>query len=272
MSTNFSDIPKVTTHQLHAMKEAGEKISMLTAYDYSMASIIDGAGIDVILVGDSASNVMAGNETTLPITLDQMIYHASSVVKAVKRSLIVVDIPFGSYQGNSQEALRSAIRIMKESGAHSVKMEGGAEIRESIERVLSAGVPVMGHLGLTPQSIYKFGTYTVRAREDEEANKLIEDAILLEKIGCFALVIEKVPAKLTKKVAEALSIPIIGIGAGPHADGQVLVMHDMLGINKDFNPRFLRRYADLQSTITTAVENYITDVKTRSFPDDSESY
>jgi 3-methyl-2-oxobutanoate hydroxymethyltransferase len=272
MSTNFSDIPKVTTHQLHAMKEAGEKISMLTAYDYSMASIIDGAGIDVILVGDSASNVMAGNETTLPITLDQMIYHASSVVKAVKRSLIVVDIPFGSYQGNSQEALRSAIRIMKESGAHSVKMEGGAEIRESIERVLSAGVPVMGHLGLSPQSIYKFGTYTVRAKEEEEANKLIEDAILLEKIGCFALVIEKVPAKLTKKVAEALSIPIIGIGAGPHADGQVLVMHDMLGINKDFNPRFLRRYADLQSTITTAVENYITDVKTRSFPDDSESY
>jgi 3-methyl-2-oxobutanoate hydroxymethyltransferase len=272
MSTNFSDIPKVTTHQLHAMKEAGEKISMLTAYDYSMASIIDGAGIDVILVGDSASNVMAGNETTLPITLDQMIYHASSVVKAVKRSLIVVDIPFGSYQGNSQEALRSAIRIMKESGAHSVKMEGGAEIRESIERVLSAGVPVMGHLGLTPQSIYKFGTYTVRAKEEEEANKLIEDAILLEKIGCFALVIEKVPAKLTKKVAEALSIPIIGIGAGPHADGQVLVMHDMLGINKDFNPRFLRRYADLQSTITTAVENYITDVKSRSFPDDSESY
>lgn len=272
MSTNFSDIPKVTTHQLHAMKAAGEKISMLTAYDYSMASIIDGAGIDVILVGDSASNVMAGNETTLPITLDQMIYHATSVVKAVKRSLIVVDIPFGSYQGNSQEALRSAIRIMKESGAHSVKMEGGAEIRESVERVLSAGVPVMGHLGLTPQSIYKFGTYTVRAREDEEANKLIEDAILLEKIGCFALVIEKVPAKLTKKVAEALSIPIIGIGAGPYADGQVLVMHDMLGINKDFNPRFLRRYADLQSTITTAVENYITDVKSRSFPDDSESY
>jgi 3-methyl-2-oxobutanoate hydroxymethyltransferase len=254
------------------MKEAGEKISMLTAYDYSMASIIDGAGIDVILVGDSASNVMAGNETTLPITLDQMIYHATSVVKAVKRSLIVVDIPFGSYQGNSQEALRSAIRIMKESGAHSVKMEGGAEIRESVERVLSAGVPVMGHLGLTPQSIYKFGTYTVRAKEEEEANKLIEDAILLEKIGCFALVIEKVPAELTKKVAETLSIPIIGIGAGPHADGQVLVMHDMLGINKDFNPRFLRRYADLQSTITTAVENYITDVKSRSFPDDSESY
>lgn len=272
MSTNFSDIPKVTTHQLHAMKEAGEKISMLTAYDYSMASIIDGAGIDVILVGDSASNVMAGNETTLPITLDQMIYHATSVVKAAKRSLIVVDIPFGSYQGNSQEALRSAIRIMKESGAHAVKMEGGSEIRESVERVVSAGVPVMGHLGLTPQSIYKFGTYAVRAREEAEANKLIEDATMLEKIGCFALVIEKVPASLTKTVAEVLSIPIIGIGGGPHADGQVLVMHDMLGINQDFNPRFLRRYADLQSTITNAVAHYISDVKSCSFPDDSESY
>lgn len=272
MSTNFSTIPKVTTHQLHAMKQEGEKISMLTAYDYSMATLIDAAGIDVILVGDSASNVMAGNETTLPITLDQMIYHASSVVKAVKRSLIVVDIPFGSYQGNSQEALRSAIRIMKESGAHSVKMEGGKEIGESIERVLSAGVPVMGHLGLTPQSIYKFGTYTVRAKEEEEANKLLEDAKLLEKLGCYAIVIEKVPADLTKKVSEQLSIPIIGIGAGPHADGQVLVMHDMLGINKDFNPRFLRRYADLQSTITNAVGNYISDVKSKSFPDDSESY
>jgi len=272
MSTKLLDIKRVTTHQLHAMKQAGEKISMLTAYDYSMASIIDGAGIDVILVGDSASNVMAGNETTLPITLDQMIYHATSVVKAVKRALIVVDIPFGSYQGNSQEALRSSIRIMKESGAHSVKMEGGKEIRESVERVLSAGVPVMGHLGLTPQSIYKFGTYTVRARKEEEAEKLIEDAMLLEQIGCFAIVVEKVPAELTKKVSEKLSIPIIGIGAGPHADGQVLVMHDMLGINKDFNPRFLRRYADLQSTITGAVENYISDVKSRSFPDISESY
>jgi 3-methyl-2-oxobutanoate hydroxymethyltransferase len=272
MSTNFSDIPKVTTHQLHGMKEAGEKISMLTAYDYSMASIIDAAGIDVILVGDSASNVMAGNETTLPITLDQMIYHATSVVKAVHRSLIVVDIPFGSYQGNSQEALRSAIRIMKESGAHSVKMEGGKEISESIERVLSAGVPVMGHLGLTPQSIYKFGTYTVRAKEEEEASKLIEDAILLEQLGCYAIVIEKVPAQLTKTVSEKLSIPIIGIGAGPHADGQVLVMHDMLGINKDFNPRFLRRYADLQSIITEAVSNYIADIKSQSFPNDSESY
>jgi 3-methyl-2-oxobutanoate hydroxymethyltransferase len=272
MSTKFSDIKRVTTHQLHAMKQAGEKISMLTAYDYSMASIIDGAGIDVILVGDSASNVMAGNETTLPITLDQMIYHATSVVKAVKRSLVVVDIPFGSYQGNSQEALRSSIRIMKESGAHSVKMEGGKEIRESVERVLSAGVPVMGHLGLTPQSIYKFGTYTVRAREEDEAAKLIEDAVLLEQIGCFAIVVEKIPAELTKQVAEKLSIPIIGIGAGPHADGQVLVMHDMLGINKDFNPRFLRRYADLQSTITQAVENYILDVKSKNFPDPSESY
>ena len=272
MSSKFSDIKRVTTHQLHEMKQAGEKISMLTAYDYSMASLIDAAGIDVILVGDSASNVMAGNETTLPITLDQMIYHATSVVKAVKRALIVVDIPFGSYQGNSQEALRSAIRIMKESGAHSVKMEGGVEIKESVERVLSAGVPVMGHLGLTPQSIYKFGTYTVRAREEEEARKLIEDAVALEQIGCFAIVIEKVPAALTKQVAEKLSIPIIGIGAGPFADGQVLVMHDMLGINKDFNPRFLRRYADLQAVINGAVEDYISDVKSGNFPDANESY
>lgn len=272
MSSKFSEIKRVTTHQLHAMKQAGEKISMLTAYDYSMANIIDAAGIDVILVGDSASNVMAGNETTLPITLDQMIYHATGVVRAVKRALIVVDIPFGSYQGNSQEALRSAIRIMKESGAHSVKMEGGIEIKESVERVLSAGVPVMGHLGLTPQSIYKFGTYTVRAREEEEAGKLIEDAIALEQMGCFAIVIEKVPAQLTKTVAEKINIPVIGIGAGPYADGQVLVMHDMLGINKDFNPRFLRRYADLQSVITSAVENYITDVKSGDFPDANESY
>ena len=235
MPGRFSEIRRVTTHQLHAMKKAGEKISMLTAYDYSMAKIIDSAGIDIILVGDSASNVMAGNETTLPITLDHMIYHATSVVKAVKRALIVVDIPFGSYQGNSGEALRSSIRIMKESGAHSVKMEGGIEIKESINRVLSTGVPVMGHLGLTPQSIYKFGTYTVRAKEKVEANKLIEDAIALEESGCFALVIEKIPAALTKKVAEKLTIPIIGIGAGPHADGQVLVMHDMLGINKEFS-------------------------------------
>ena len=272
MPGRFSEIRRVTTHQLHAMKKAGEKISMLTAYDYSMAKIIDSAGIDIILVGDSASNVMAGNETTLPITLDHMIYHATSVVKAVKRALIVVDIPFGSYQGNSGEALRSSIRIMKESGAHSVKMEGGIEIIESINRVLSTGVPVMGHLGLTPQSIYKFGTYTVRAKEKAEANKLIEDAIALEESGCFALVIEKIPAALTKKVAEKLTIPIIGIGAGPHADGQVLVMHDMLGINKEFNPRFLRRYADLHSSITKAVEGYVSDVKSGSFPNEKESY
>jgi len=272
MSTKFSDIRRVTTHQLQAMKKAGEKISMLTAYDFSMAKIIDSAGIDVILVGDSASNVMAGNETTLPITLDQMIYHATSVVKAVQRALIVVDIPFGSYQGNSQEALRSAIRIMKESGAHSVKMEGGIEIKESVQRILSAGVPVMGHLGLTPQSIYKFGTYTVRAKEEEEANKLIEDAIVLQESGCFAIVIEKVPADLTKKITEKLTIPIIGIGAGPHADGQVLVMHDMLGINKEFHPRFLRRYADLHTSITHAVENYISDIKSGSFPNEEESY
>ena len=272
MSTKFSDIRRVTTHQLHAMKKAGEKISMLTAYDYSMAKIIDSAGIDVILVGDSASNVMAGNETTLPITLDHMIYHATSVVKAVERALIVVDIPFGSYQGSSAEALRSAIRIMKESGAHAVKMEGGIEIKESVERVLSAGVPVMGHLGLTPQSIYKFGTYSVRAKEEEEANKLIEDAVALESYGCFAIVIEKVPAELTKIVSEKLSIPIIGIGAGQFADGQVLVMHDMLGINKEFNPRFLRRYADLHSSITEAVQNYVSDVKSGSFPDEKESY
>jgi 3-methyl-2-oxobutanoate hydroxymethyltransferase len=272
MPGRFSEIRRVTTHQLHAMKKAGEKISMLTAYDYSMAKIIDSAGIDIILVGDSASNVMAGNETTLPITLDHMIYHATSVVKAVKRALIVVDIPFGSYQGNSGEALRSSIRIMKESGAHAVKMEGGIEIIESINRVLSTGVPVMGHLGLTPQSIYKFGTYTVRAKEKAEANKLIEDAIALEESGCFALVIEKIPAALTKKVAEKLTIPIIGIGAGPHADGQVLVMHDMLGINKEFNPRFLRRYADLHSSITKAVVGYVSDVKSGSFPNEKESY
>ena len=272
MSSKFSDIRRVTTHQLQAMKKAGEKISMLTAYDYSMAKIIDSAGIDIILVGDSASNVMAGNETTLPITLDHMIYHATSVVKAVKRALVVVDIPFGSYQGNSQEALRSSIRIMKESGAHSVKMEGGIEIKESIDRVLSAGVPVMGHLGLTPQSIYKFGTYTVRAKEKNEANKLIEDAIALEESGCFALVIEKIPAALTKKITEKLTIPIIGIGAGPHADGQVLVMHDMLGINNEFNPRFLRRYAELHSSITNAVEAYISDIKSGSFPNEKESY
>ena len=255
-----------------ACKARHEKIVMLTCYDYPTGHFQEQAGIDIILVGDSASNVMAGNETTLPITLDHMIYHATSVVKAVNRALIVVDIPFGSYQGSSQEALRSAIRIMKESGAHSVKMEGGIEILESVKRVLSAGVPVMGHLGLTPQSIYKFGTYTVRAKEKEEADKLIEDAIALEKTGCFALVLEKVPAELTKKVSEKLSIPIIGIGAGPHADGQVLVMPDMLGINKEFNPRFLRRYADLHDVITSAVTNYVEDVKSQSFPNEKESY
>jgi 3-methyl-2-oxobutanoate hydroxymethyltransferase len=272
MSSNQPDIKRVTTHILKEMKDRGEKISMLTAYDYSMAKIIDSAGMEVILVGDSASNVMSGHETTLPITLDQMIYHATSVVRAATRALIVVDIPFGSYQGSSSEALRSAIRIMKESGAHAVKMEGGLEIRESVIRVLSAGVPVMGHLGLTPQSIYKFGTYTVRARSEEEANKLIDDAHLLEDLGCFSIVLEKIPAKLAKKVAENIKIPVIGIGAGPYVDGQVLVMHDMLGINKDFNPRFLRRYADLHETITRAVKKYIDDVKQVQFPSDQESY
>ena len=272
MSVHKSDIKKVTTHQLQAMKDRGERISMLTAYDYSMAGLIDSAGVDIILVGDSASNVMAGHETTLPITLDQMIYHASSVIRAVKRAFVVVDIPFGSYQGNSSEALRSAIRIMKESGAHSVKMEGGAEIKESIVRVLSAGVPVMGHLGLTPQSIYKFGTYSVRAKEDAEAEKLIEDARILEECGCYAIVLEKIPAELGKKVAEEVKIPIIGIGAGPHVDGQVLVMHDMLGITKEFKPRFLRQYADVGSIVTEAVTHYIQDVKTRDFPNEKESY
>lgn len=272
MSTHKSSIKKVTTHQLQEMKARGEKISMLTAYDYSMAKLIDAAGIDVILVGDSASNVMAGNETTLPITLDQMIYHAKSVVKAVERALVVVDIPFGSYQGNSSEALRSAIRIMKESGAHCVKMEGGVEIKESVIRILSAGVPVMGHLGLIPQSIYKFGTYTVRAKDEAEAQKLIEDAKLLEDLGCFSIVLEKIPAQLAKTVADNAQIPMIGIGAGPYVDGQVLVMHDMLGINQDFKPRFLRQYANLQETINNAVLNYIKDIKSGSFPNDSESY
>lgn len=273
MSTHKQqDIRKITTHQLQEMKNRGDKISMLTAYDYSMARIIDGAGIDVILVGDSASNVMAGNETTLPITLDQMIYHATSVVKAVTRALVVVDIPFGHYQGSSGEALRSAIRIMKESGAHAVKMEGGSEIKDSVLRILSAGVPVMGHLGLTPQSIYKFGTYTVRAREEEEAGKLIEDALLLQECGCFGLVLEKIPAELAKKVASQLQIPVIGIGAGPDVDGQVLVMQDMLGITKDFNPRFLRRYADLHTIMTEAIQQYISDIKARDFPNQQEKY
>jgi len=266
------EIKRITTHQLQAMKQRGEKISMLTAYDFSMATIFDEAGIDVLLVGDSASNVMAGHETTLPITLDQMIYHAQSVVRGIKRSFVVVDMPFGSYQGNSSEALRSAIRIMKESGGHGIKLEGGAEIKDSIIRILSAGIPVMGHLGLTPQSIYKFGTYTVRAKEEEEADKLIEDALLLQEIGCFALVLEKIPSALAKKVAEKLTIPIIGIGAGPHVDGQVLVAHDMLGINKEFKPRFLRRYADLHTIMTDAVSNYIKDVKSKDFPSEKEAY
>jgi len=267
-----SNIKRITTHILQEMKNRGEKISMLTAYDYSMAGVVDAAGLDIILVGDSASNVMAGHETTLPITLDQMIYHAASVVRGVKRALVVVDIPFGSYQGNSSEALRSAIRIMKESGAHAIKMEGGAEIKESVVRILSAGVPVMGHLGLTPQSIYKFGTYTVRAREEAEANKLIEDAKLLEEYGCFALVLEKIPAELAKRVAEELTIPVIGIGAGGQVDGQVLVVHDMLGITQEFRPRFLRQYADLRGMMLEAVGNYIKDVKSRDFPNEKESY
>ena len=273
MSTNTTDNSrKVTTRRLTEMKHRGEKISMLTAYDYSSARIIDEAGMDVILVGDSASNVMAGNVTTLPITLDQMIYHAKSVMKAVTRALVVVDLPFGSYQGNSKEALASAIRIMKESHAEAVKLEGGAEIKESVERILSAGIPVMGHLGLTPQSINKFGTYNVRAKEKEEAEKLLADAHLLEEIGCFAIVLEKIPADLAKRVAEELTIPIIGIGAGGDVDGQVLVMHDMLGINKDFSPRFLRRYADLAGVMSDAVKNYISDVKSGDFPSAEESY
>ncbi|UXP34025.1 3-methyl-2-oxobutanoate hydroxymethyltransferase [Reichenbachiella agarivorans] len=272
MSVHKSDIKRVTTHQLQEMKNRGEKISMLTAYDYSMARILDQAGIDVLLVGDSASNVMAGNETTLPITLDQMIYHAQGVVRAISRSFVVVDLPFGSYQGNSRLALESAIRIMKESGAHSVKLEGGAEIKESVLRVLSAGVPVMGHLGLTPQSIYKFGTYTVRAKEEEEANKLIEDAKILEECGCFAIVVEKIPSALAKRVAESVSIPIIGIGAGSDVDGQVLVVHDMLGITQEFQPRFLRQYANLSKIMLEATENYIRDVKAQDFPNKKESY
>lgn len=272
MSVHKKVIKKVTTHQLQEMKSRGEKISMLTAYDFSMARMLDAGGIDVLLVGDSASNVMAGYDTTLPITLDQMIWHASAVVRAVERALVVVDIPFGSYQANSNAALKSAIRIMKESGAHGVKMEGGSEIQESVERIVSAGVPVMGHLGLTPQSIYKFGTYSVRAKQEDEAQKLIEDAVLLEKSGCFSIVLEKIPAELGKIVAQKLSIPLIGIGAGPHVDGQVLVMHDMLGITKDFKPRFLRRYADLNQVITDAVTHYIADVKSNNFPNEKESY
>lgn len=272
MSVHSSDIKRVTTHIIQEMKTRGEKISCLTAYDYSMAGIVDAAGVELILVGDSASNVMAGHETTLPITIDQMIYHASSVVRAVKRALVVVDLPFGSYQGNSGEALRSAIRIMKESGAHAVKLEGGLEIKESVTRILSAGVPVMGHLGLTPQSIYKFGTYSVRAKEDAEAKKLLEDAKMLDEIGCFSVVLEKIPSSLTKQVSESISIPTVGIGAGPHADGQILVVHDVLGINKGFKPRFLRQYANLNDIMHEAVSNYIKDVKGQSFPNEKESY
>jgi 3-methyl-2-oxobutanoate hydroxymethyltransferase len=267
-----SNVKRVTTHTLQEMKSKGEKIAMLTSYDYSMAKIVDEAGVDVILVGDSASNVMAGHETTLPITLDQMIYHAASVVRAVNRALVVVDLPFGAYQGNSKEALTSSIRIMKESGAHAVKMEGGLEIKESVLRILSAGIPVMGHLGLTPQSIYKFGTYTVRAKEEEEADTLVRDALALEEAGCFSIVLEKIPAKLTEKVSKQLTVPTIGIGAGGEADGQVLVVHDMLGITHEFNPRFLRRYLNLYEDIKGAVGNYVADVRSRDFPNDSEQY
>jgi 3-methyl-2-oxobutanoate hydroxymethyltransferase len=267
-----NEIKRVTTHTLQWMKQHGEKISMLTAYDFSMARIFDDAGIDVLLVGDSASNVMAGHETTLPITLDHMIYHAQSVVKAIDRCLVLVDLPFGSYQGNSLEALNSAIRIMKEAGAHGIKLEGGAEVVESIKRIISAGVPVMGHLGLTPQSIYKFGTYAVRAKAEDEAEQLVRNAHILEDAGCFALVLEKIPAALGKKVAEELKIPVIGIGAGMDVDGQVLVMHDMLGITKDFHPRFLRRYLNLYDEIKDATKRYITDVKQKDFPNENEQY
>lgn len=267
-----NEIKRVTTHTLQKMKQSGEKIAMLTAYDYSFARLIDGAGIDVLLVGDSASNVMAGHETTLPITLDQMIYHAQSVVRGVQRCLVVVDLPFGYYQSNPQIALASAIRIMKETEAHSIKLEGGAEVIDSVKSIVSAGIPVMGHLGLTPQSIYKFGTYTVRAREEAEARKLREDALLLQEAGCFALVLEKIPASLAAEVSASLHIPTIGIGAGPGCDGQVLVMHDMLGINTEFRPRFLRRYLNLHEQVTDAVQRYIGDVKSKDFPNEQEQY
>lgn len=271
MSVN-KEIKKITTNTIQKMKSAGEKISMITAYDFSFAQIFDAAGIDIILVGDSASNVMAGHETTLPITLEQMIYHASSVVRGINRCLVVVDMPFGSYQGNSKEALNSAIRIMKETGGHSVKMEGGEEIVESVKRIISTGIPVMGHLGLTPQSIYKFGTYTVRAKEEVEAEKLKKDALLLQEAGCFAIVLEKIPANLAKIVSESLHIPTIGIGAGGHCDGQVLVMHDMLGINTEFKPRFLRQYLNMNEQVTAAVQQYISDVKSSDFPNEKEQY
>ena len=270
--SHYNEIKRITTHVIQEMKDRNEKISMLTAYDYSMASIVDQAGMDIILVGDSASNVMAGHETTLPITLDQMIYHAASVIRAVKRSLVVVDLPFGSYQGDSKGALKSAVRIMKEAEAHAVKLEGGKEVIESIERILSAGIPVMGHLGLTPQSIYKFGTYTVRAKEEEEANRLIEDAKLLQQTGCFAIILEKVPAELAEKVAKQVQIPVIGIGAGSGVDGQVLVIHDMLGITQEFSPRFLRRYHNLAQEMSTAFKKYISDVKEEKFPSKDEQY
>jgi 3-methyl-2-oxobutanoate hydroxymethyltransferase len=272
MSKAIENYSRITTRTLAEMKAQGEKIAMLTAYDYTMAGIVDKAGIDVILVGDSASNVMAGHETTLPITLDQMIYHAASVVRGVERALVVVDLPFGTYQADSKEALRSAIRIMKEAGAHAVKLEGGSQIKDSIERILQAGIPVMGHLGLTPQSIYKFGTYTVRAKESAEAEQLIQDAKMLEKAGCFAIVLEKIPAKLAEKVTQTVSIPIIGIGAGGGVDGQVLVLNDMLGMNKEFSPRFLRRYLDLNEAISKAVNDYAQDVKSRDFPNPKEQY
>ena len=272
MSTAKKEYKRITVKTLVDMKANNEKISMLTAYDYTMATIVDGAGGDVILVGDSASNVMAGHETTLPITLDQMIYHASSVIRAVKRALVVVDLPFGTYQSDPKEALRSAIRIMKESGGHAVKLEGGKEVKESIKRIINAGIPVMGHLGLIPQSIYKFGTYTVRAKEEVEAEKLKEDALMLEKAGCFAIVLEKIPAKLAKEVAESVSIPVIGIGAGNGVDGQVLVLHDMVGMTHEFNPRFLRRYMNLFDDMTNAISQYVEDVKTVDFPSDKEQY
>lgn len=272
MSVAKKDYKRITTKSLIDMKVNSEKISMLTAYDFTMAKIVDTAGVDVILVGDSASNVMAGHETTLPITLDQMIYHASSVVRGTTRALVVVDLPFGSYQSDSKEALRSSIRIMKESGGHAVKLEGGSEIKDSIKKILNAGIPVMGHLGLTPQSIYKFGTYTVRAKEEAEAEKLLEDAKLLEKLGCFALVVEKIPAHLAEKVAKSISIPVIGIGAGGGVDGQVLVIHDMLGMNNEFSPRFLRRYLNLYEQMTDAIGKYVGDVKAKDFPNEKEQY
>jgi 3-methyl-2-oxobutanoate hydroxymethyltransferase len=272
MSVASNDVKRITTHTVQKMKASGKKISMLTAYDYSFARIIDAAGIDVILVGDSASNVMAGHETTLPITLDHMIYHAQSVIRGAKRCLVVVDLPFGSYQSNSDIALASAIRIMKETGAHAIKLEGGEEVLDSVKRIISAGIPVMAHLGLTPQSIYKFGTYNVRAKEEAEANKLRQDAKLLEEAGCFAVVLEKIPAALAKEVSASLHIPTIGIGAGPHCDGQVLVMHDMLGINTEFKPRFLRQYLDMHQQVTKAVQQYISDVKSSDFPSEAESY